>query len=89
MWTTWWIWVLGGLGLGVLELLAPGYIFLGFAIGATLTGGLIWISVLGGSLPVALAVFGGLSLAAWAATRALLGRRAGDVKIIHGDINDN
>ncbi len=89
MWTSWWIWVAGGLAIGVLELLAPGYIFLGFAIGAVLTGGLVWVGILGGSLPVALAVFGALSLAAWAGMRALLGRHAGDVKIIEGDINDN
>ena len=35
---SWWAWVVLGFALGVLEVLAPGYIFLGFAIGAVLTG---------------------------------------------------
>lgn len=89
MWTTWWVWVAGGVAIGVLELLAPGYIFLGFALGAVLTGALVGLGVLGGSLPVALVVFGVLSLLAWAGMRAALGRRAGDVKIITRDINEN
>ena len=35
---TWWAWVVLGFALGVLEILVPGYIFLGFAIGAVVTG---------------------------------------------------
>lgn len=88
MWATWWVWIAAGMVLGVLELLAPGYIFLGFAIGALLTGGLVALGV-PGSLPLALVIFAALSLIAWAAVRRLLGRRAGHVKIIRGDINDN
>lgn len=88
MWQAWWLWVAGGVAIGVLELLAPGYIFLGFALGAVLTGALVGLGVLV-SLPVTLMVFGALSLAAWAAMRAVLGKRAGDVKIISRDINDN
>ena len=38
---TWWAWVVLGFALGVLEILAPGYIFLGFAIGAVLTGAVL------------------------------------------------
>lgn len=88
MWATWWVWVAGGVALGVLELLAPGHIFLGFAIGAVLMGGLAALGI-PGSLPLALLIFAALSLIAWAAVRRLLGRRAGDVKIITRDINDN
>ena len=88
MWQAWWMWVAGGVAIGVLELLAPGYIFLGFALGALATGALVGLGVLV-SLPLTLAVFGALSLAAWAGLRAVLGRRAGDVKVITRDINDN
>ena len=35
---TWWAWIVLGFALGVLEILVPGFIFLGFAIGAVLTG---------------------------------------------------
>lgn len=88
MWQAWWMWVAAGVAIGVLELLAPGYVFLGFALGAVATGALVGLGLLG-SLALALAVFGGLSLVAWAAMRLLLGRRAGNVKIISRDINDN
>ena len=84
----WWVWVAGGVAIGVLELLAPGYISLGFALGALGTGALVGLGVLAG-LPLTLAVIGALSLAAWAGLRAVLGRRAGDVKVITQDINDS
>ena len=32
--TLWWVWICAALVLGVIELLLPGSIFLGFAIGA-------------------------------------------------------
>lgn len=34
----WWVWVAAGLVLAILETLLPGFILLGFAIGAVLTG---------------------------------------------------
>ena len=88
MWQAWWIWVVGGVALGVLELLVPAYIFLGFALGAVVTGGLVALGI-PGSLPLALMLFAGLSLLSWGALRAALGRRAGDVKVIDRDINEN
>ena len=88
MWTTWWVWIVAGFALGVLEVIIPGYVFLGFAIGAVFTGVLIGISVLGGSLPVALVVFALASLVAWLGLRQALGRQAGQVKIWHKDVND-
>jgi membrane protein implicated in regulation of membrane protease activity len=85
----WWVWVVAGLGLAILEVILPGYIFAGFAVAAVLTGGLIWLGVLGGSLPLSLAVFAVVSLAAWAALRALFGKNLGEVKRWDRDINDN
>lgn len=84
----WWAWVVAGFALGVLEILAPGYIFLGFAIGAVLTGALIGIGVLTGGKALLLLVFAVLSLAAWAVLRRTMGVREGQVKIWDKDIND-
>ena len=89
MWAVWWVWVVAGFGLGVLEVLVPGFIFLGFAIGAVLTGVLVGIGVLGGNVPVLVLAFAVLSVAAWLGLRATMGVRGGQVKLWDRDINDN
>ena len=89
MWQLWWVWVAGGVAIGILELFAPGYIFVGFAAGAIATGGLIAAGVLGTSLPVTMLAFAVLSVLAWVAARAWLGTREGQVKRIDHDINEN
>jgi membrane protein implicated in regulation of membrane protease activity len=89
MWNVWWVWMVAGLVLGILEILAPGFIFLGFAIGAVLTGLLLLIGLLGGSVPVLLVVFAVLSLAAWFLLRRSMGVQKHQVKIWTKDINDN
>ncbi len=88
MWSVWWVWLVAGFALGVLEILAPGFIFLGFAIGAVATGLLLAIGLLGGSLPVLLVVFAALSLLAWFVLRATMGVQKHQVKIWTKDIND-
>ncbi len=85
----WWVWVVAGMGLAILEVVIPGYIFAGFAVAAVLTGGLIWLGVLGGNLAMMLAVFAVVSLGAWAGLRALFGKNLGEVKRWDRDINDN
>lgn len=87
-WQLWWVWVVGGIVLGVLELLAPAFVLLGFAIGAILTGAMIALGILGGSLPVLILVFALISLAAWLVLRKIFGLRKGQVKIWESDIND-
>jgi membrane protein implicated in regulation of membrane protease activity len=89
IWTVWWAWIVLGFALGVLEVLAPGFIFLGFAIGAVLTGVLVGFGVLGQGLPLLMLAFAVLSLVAWAVTRRLAGPRPGQVKVWDRDINDN
>ncbi|MCB6178141.1 hypothetical protein LHP98_08355 [Rhodobacter sp. Har01] len=89
IWTVWWAWIVLGFGLGVLEVLAPGFIFLGFAVGAVLTGVLVGFGIVGPGLPLLLLVFAVLSLVAWAVTRKLVGTRQGQVKLWDRDINDN
>lgn len=88
MWTVWWVWIVAGFALGVLEVLAPGYIFLGFAIGAVVTGILVGLGLMGGSLPALLLVFAVASVLAWLALRRTMGVREGQVKLWDKDIND-
>ncbi|MGR3660059.1 MAG: NfeD family protein [Paracoccaceae bacterium] len=89
LWQEWWVWVVGGIALGVFEVIAPGYIMLGFAIGAIATGVLIAIGLLGSSLPMMILVAAVVSLGAWFGMRRVFGIRRGQVKIWHRDINDN
>jgi membrane protein implicated in regulation of membrane protease activity len=89
IWTVWWAWIAGGFVIGALEVVLPGYIFLGFAIGAVMTGILLGFGVLtGASLSTLLMVFALASLGAWAALRYGLGRHPGQVKIWDRDINE-
>ena len=87
--TSWWVWVVAGFALGVLEVLVPGFIFLGFAIGAVLTGVLVGIGVLTGAPALMLLVFAVLSVAAWLGLRATIGVQKGQVKVWDKDVNDN
>jgi inner membrane protein len=84
----WWVWMVAGLVLAILEVILPGYIFAGFAVAAVCTGGLIWLGVLGQSLPVMLVVFAVISVGAWAGLRAAFGKNLGEVKRWDRDIND-
>jgi membrane protein implicated in regulation of membrane protease activity len=86
---TWWAWVVLGFALGVLEILAPGYIFLGFAIGAILTGVLVGFGLAPFGLAALILVFALASLIVWLALRRIMGVRAGQVKLWDRDINDN
>lgn len=84
-----WMWIVAGLGLAILEVILPGYIFAGFAVAAVLTGGLIWLGLLGTSLSVALAVFAVLSVVCWLGLRRFFGKNLGETKRWDRDINDN
>ena len=89
LWQAWWVWMAAGVILGILEVLAPAFVLLGFAIGAVLVGLLMLIGVLGHSLPVTLLVFSIASLISWIALRQLVGVRRGQTKIWDRDINEN
>jgi inner membrane protein len=91
---SWWVWVVAGLGLAVLEVVVPGYVFLGFAAGAVVVGVLLLAGgplagVVAGSLPLAVLCFAVVSLAAWGVLRRVLGVREGQVKLWERDINDD
>lgn len=88
MWATWWVWVVAGFALGVVEVLVPGFIFLGFAIGAVITGVLVGIGLLGANVPLLVLVFALASLAAWYVLRRMFGAHGGEVKLWDKDINE-
>ena len=89
LWQEWWVWMAGGAVLAILEVAVSGFVLLGFAIGAALTGLLLWFGVLGGSLAVLLLVFAVASLIAWLGLRRAVGVRHGQVKVWDRDINDS
>ncbi len=86
---TWWVWVVIGFALGVLEVLAPGYIFLGFAIGAVATGIVVGTGLGPSSISALLLIFAIASVLAWLVLRRVMGIRQGQVKIWDRDINDD
>ncbi|MCV2894944.1 NfeD family protein [Lentibacter sp. XHP0401] len=94
LWTLWWVWLAVALGLGILEILAPGFILLGFAIGAACVGVLLAVggplgAYLGGSFTITLALFAVFSLVGWYGLRRTMGVRKGQVKTWDTDINED
>ena len=88
LWTEWWFWMSGALILATLEVLIPGYIFLGFAIGACVMGLLILVGVSATGLALTLVIFAILSLISYLAMRKYFGLKTGQVKIWDTDVND-
>ncbi|MGR3715086.1 MAG: NfeD family protein [Shimia sp.] len=86
--TTWWIWLAGALVLAILEILAPGFVFLGFAVGAAAVGLLLLGPAQLLSIPMILLVFAALSLVAWLIMRRIFALPTGQVKTFDHDIND-
>ncbi|KIC39408.1 NfeD family protein [Leisingera sp. ANG-M7] len=86
-WALWWVWGAGALVLAILEVLAPGFVFLGFAIGAAVVA-LLLLAGAGITLPPLLLIFAALSLAAWLVMRKFFALPKGQVKTFNHDIND-
>lgn len=89
LWQQAWVWIAGGIVLGALEMMAPGFVLFGFAVGAILVGLLIWIGLLGTNLPVMLVVCAVAALITWLIARRLMGVRRGQTKLWDRDINEN
>jgi inner membrane protein len=89
----WWVWVSGGVLIGIVEVFVPGFFFLGFSVGAVVTGLVLltggplatWLA---GSLPLTLLFFAVVSLLAWLVLRRVVGVRKGQLKIWDRDINE-
>lgn len=88
LWTLWWVWMSAAVVLATLEVILPGYIFLGFAIGAAMMGVLILVGVSATGLAFTLLIFAVLSLVSYLVMRKVFGLRSGQVKIWDTDIND-
>jgi len=88
LWTLWWVWCAAALALGILEVLVPGFVFLGFAIGAAVTGLLLLATGAAWGLPLLLLIFAGISLAAWLLLKRFFALPKGQVKKFNHDIND-
>ncbi len=84
----WWVWMSAALLLATAEVIIPGWIFLGFAIGALVMGVLLLIGVSGLSLPITLVIFAVLSLIAYIGLRWVFGLKTGQVRTFDTDIND-
>lgn len=87
LWQIWWVWMGGAILLVILEVFLPGFILLGFAIGAAMTGLLIVAGFLS-TLPVTLFVFAVLSLVAWFVLRKVFATRFSQPQTFDRDIND-
>jgi membrane protein implicated in regulation of membrane protease activity len=88
-WALWWVWCAAALALGILEVLAPGFVFLGFAAGSLGVG--VLLLAVGGStfgLPALIFIFAALSLVAWLILRRVFALPRGQVKTFETDIND-
>jgi membrane protein implicated in regulation of membrane protease activity len=87
--TEWWFWISVAAVLGIVEVLVPAFIFLGFSIGAVAVGLLLALGLTGLSPAATIALFAILSLVGYGLLRVLLGRSRGDIRVIDKDINDN
>jgi membrane protein implicated in regulation of membrane protease activity len=85
----WWVWMSAALLLATAEVIIPGWIFLGFAMGALVMGALLLIGVAGLSLPITLVIFAVLSLLSYIGLRWMFGLKTGQVTLFDRDINDN
>ena len=83
----WWMWLCAALALGVVELLLPGTIFLGFSLGALVMAVVVAL-ITPPSVAAMLALFAGLSLAAWLVLRLVFRRQSSGARIVKRDINE-
>jgi membrane protein implicated in regulation of membrane protease activity len=88
MLSLWWVWLAAALVLAIVEVLVPALIFMGFAIGAGLLGGLILVGLMQPTPVMAAVWFAVFSLLAYVGLR-LVFRGKGSVKVIRRDINDD
>ncbi|MBY6054937.1 NfeD family protein [Leisingera daeponensis] len=86
-WALWWVWGAAALALAILEVLVPGFVFLGFAIGAAVVT-LLLLAGASITLPPLLLIFAALSLTAWLVMRRYFALPKGQVKTFDHDIND-
>jgi membrane protein implicated in regulation of membrane protease activity len=87
LWSVWWVWMAVALLLAIIEIVLPGFIFLGFAIGAAVMGLALVFAPLALPLPALLVIFAVLSLIAWTALRRIFRLKDGQVRRVYDDVN--
>ncbi|SIT03366.1 NfeD family protein [Paracoccus saliphilus] len=88
IWLNGWLWIIAALVLAVLELFAPGWIFMGIAAAVGLMGLLLISGIWSAGLPLTLVVTAVLSGVIWLILRRVAGVNKGQVRIWDRDIND-
>lgn len=84
----WWVWLAAALAMGLAEVLLPGFIFLGFALGAALMAGVVALFP-GLNAAALLALFAFCSLIGWVLLRIVFKKQSSGARIVTNDINDN
>lgn len=84
---TWWAWICIGIVLVMLELMLPSYFFLGFGIGAVLTG-LVLLTGMTLTVQSVFLTFSILSFISWIVVRRAFRHPNSDAKTFDRDIND-
>ncbi|MEQ9693551.1 hypothetical protein [Shimia sp. SDUM112013] len=84
----WWVWLAAALLLAILEVLVPGFVFLGFAIGAAAMGLMLLGPAAMLSPALLMLIFAALSLIAWLALRRVFTLPGSTPKTFDHDIND-
>ena len=85
---TWWAWVAFGIIFMLLELMMPSYLFLGFGLGAIVTGITLALGITM-SAQYLMLLFALASLIRWILLRQFFKLPKGNVKTFDHDINDN
>ncbi|KIT15385.1 NfeD family protein [Jannaschia aquimarina] len=96
IWTGWWVWAVGSAVLIILEILAPGYVLLGFGIGAAVVALGLLTGIFDALFPVTgqygltalLLIWGVASGIVWLVLRRIYGAPGGSVKTFDEDVND-
>lgn len=87
-WLNGWLWLIAALVLAAVELLVPGWAFMGLAASVGLMGVLLLAGIWTAGLAVTLVVTALLSAVAWLAFRRIWPSTRGDVRIWDRDINE-
>ena len=85
---TWWAWVAFGIILTLLELMMPSYLFLGFGVGAIVTGITLALGITM-SAKYLMLLFTIASLISWILLRQIFKLPKENVQTFDHDINDN
>lgn len=88
IWLNGWLWIIAALVLAVLELVVPGWVFMGFASAIAVMGLLLLTGLWTAGLPVTLVVTAVLSAVVWLILRRVAGVQKGQVRRWDRDIND-